>query len=590
MSEEKTAFIYTRISVDKAGNRDATHNQQAECEDLAERLGFRVVGVFPDDGISAYSGKPRPKYEEMVSRLGEVDAVLAWAPDRLYRSMNELEAYLDASEAHGTPTYTARGGNVDFSTPNGRFTARMAAAIAVHESDQKSERIRMKRRKQVERGQVPGGVPPFGWSLDRERGGTLTIDEREASAFRQAVADVIEGRRSLNAICRDWNDPDREGGALTTGWGTPWTPQALRKLLRRPHNWGRYELWSTEDRRADKSQRRPRTLEAVGEVPPLISRATFDKLQRVLDGNRVPGRANRAAHLLSGIAECACGHPAWKGVVTSRSVDPETGEKRRRYVYRCTRRGAGPDGTHVGPHSSRGVEDADAVVKLAVYELLTMDLSQRPGLSPEQEQERAEIEAELAELGHQLEGLEVALEEGSMTPRLAGNAERRIMERQGVLRSRLAELPSGEAGDPLSLVRAAREREQVELDYRDWLGWHVDDQREFIRHRLRVRLLPRDPHSPRKFDPATVDATARQGLDPQDPGAWYWEDGDPEGDEDAGYRAPLIRDGERVGVMVWGGPVIGQPVGGYWAGIEDFHERAQEFERRRARLEELEES
>ena len=72
----------------------AWREQEKECRQRADGLGWEVVGVCVDNDVSAYSGKRRPQYEQMVEAVnaGLVQAVLAWHPDRITRQPKELEA------------------------------------------------------------------------------------------------------------------------------------------------------------------------------------------------------------------------------------------------------------------------------------------------------------------------------------------------------------------------------------------------------------------------------------------------------------------------------------------------------------------
>ncbi|MGH3800706.1 MAG: recombinase family protein [Pseudonocardiaceae bacterium] len=137
----RRAAIYVRISRDKVG----VERQEADCRELAGRLGWTVAEVFADNDLSAYSGKRRPRYCAMLEavRAGRVEAVLAWHTDRLHRSPVELEDYITAcNESRDVPTHTVQAGPLDLSTPSGRMVARQLGAVARYESEHRSERVR----------------------------------------------------------------------------------------------------------------------------------------------------------------------------------------------------------------------------------------------------------------------------------------------------------------------------------------------------------------------------------------------------------------------------------------------------------------
>src|SRR5687768_9114572 len=92
------AAIYCRISDDRRGLGLGVERQREDCAEMADRNGWRVVGTYPDNDTSAYSGKPRPQYLTLMQAVAEggVDVIIAWHPDRLHRSPAELESFITA--------------------------------------------------------------------------------------------------------------------------------------------------------------------------------------------------------------------------------------------------------------------------------------------------------------------------------------------------------------------------------------------------------------------------------------------------------------------------------------------------------------
>ena len=216
----QAAFIYVRISEDREGAGLGVERQEKDCRELAERLGYDVAHVYVDNDLSAYSGKPRPSYKEMLIRLeaGEADAVLVWHTDRLHRNPAELESYIDTSEKRKAVTYSVKVGPLDLATPSGRLVARQLGAVARFESEHKSERVKSAYQQRVLDGGYGGGPRPFGFEADG-----LTVREDEATVIRRASEMVLTGV-PLRAIARE-----------------PWctkTSKRLRELLVRPRNAG----------------------------------------------------------------------------------------------------------------------------------------------------------------------------------------------------------------------------------------------------------------------------------------------------------------------------------------------------------------
>src|SRR6478736_5306572 len=94
----KRAAIYVRVSTDK----QTVENQVRELRQIAERRGWQVVEEYQDAGISGFKGRDqRPGLDRMLKDAGRrrFDVVMAWAIDRLGRSLIDLLGTVQALEA-----------------------------------------------------------------------------------------------------------------------------------------------------------------------------------------------------------------------------------------------------------------------------------------------------------------------------------------------------------------------------------------------------------------------------------------------------------------------------------------------------------
>ena len=84
--------VYLHISEDRTGAEAGVERQREDCLETCGRLGITDPAIFMDDHISAYSGKKRPGYIELLERvrLGP-SRIVAWHVARLYRRPRELE-------------------------------------------------------------------------------------------------------------------------------------------------------------------------------------------------------------------------------------------------------------------------------------------------------------------------------------------------------------------------------------------------------------------------------------------------------------------------------------------------------------------
>ncbi len=281
MSMTTHAVVYARISQDRTGAGLGVDRQTEDCRVLAEQLGWTVVDVFVDDDVSAYSGRPRPAYEDMLRLLetGTVRGVLPWHTDRLHRSPVELERYINATEHRGVITHTVQAGELDLPTPSGRAVARTLGAWARFESEHKAERIKRAMHQGAKAGKFLGGAVPFGWTLTD---GVPVIHEAEAAEVRAATRAVLAGR-SLGSIIRDLNDR-----GVTTGTGRTWTYATLRQLLVRPRNAGLAE-WHGE-------------IVGDSQFPAIVTRDEWEAVRRIVENPaRRKSQSNRVRHLLAAL-------------------------------------------------------------------------------------------------------------------------------------------------------------------------------------------------------------------------------------------------------------------------------------------------
>lgn len=216
--------IYTRISDDREGRGLGVARQQQDCDKLVSRRGWTVVGVYSDNDVSAYSGKPRPGYRAMCADIaaGRLDAVVAWADDRLHRHPRELEDWIDLVEAHRVEIATVTSGTYDLTTPEGRAMARVVGAMARQESERKSVRSLRKQRELAEQGRTSGGgTRPFGYCDDR-----TSLHPDEAPLVREAADRLLAGE-SMRSVIADWTD--RGIGTVT---GRAWQMNTFRTMMR----------------------------------------------------------------------------------------------------------------------------------------------------------------------------------------------------------------------------------------------------------------------------------------------------------------------------------------------------------------------
>ncbi|MGH3490217.1 MAG: recombinase family protein [Actinopolymorphaceae bacterium] len=219
------AVTYLRISDDRTGRAAGVTRQGEDCDHLADASGWPIVDRFVDNDVSASNGKPRPEYQRMLAaiRAGNVDAVIAWHPDRLYRRPADLEELIEITERQRVTIRTVRAGELDLSTPTGRMVARILGDVARHEIEHKTDRWQRSVIQNRRAGEWSNSRDRlFGYNRDGE------INPDEAERLRWICAQLISGRSMLRVL-QQLNDE----GVLTTR-GNTWATSVLRRLLLNP--------------------------------------------------------------------------------------------------------------------------------------------------------------------------------------------------------------------------------------------------------------------------------------------------------------------------------------------------------------------
>lgn len=296
-----TAAIYLRISSDPTGQQLGVARQREDCLALCNNRGWVPV-EYLDNDVSASSGKRRPAYERMLTdiREGRIGAVVCWHLDRLHRQPIELEHFMQLADAGQVKLATVTG-DVDLSTDDGQFMARIMGAVARKEVDRKRARQLRAAQQKAERGE-PQWRNAFGYMTD----GSRVPDPTTAPLVQRVYAHVLAGGSLMDGV-RMLNAAGAYGR-----WNKPWTASTLSLFLRKPRNAGL---------RAYKGE-----IVGRGTWPALVDESMWQATQAILNApGRGPGKKSVRKHLLTGVLKC--GKNGCGGTLAGHWVMQSTGGK-----------------------------------------------------------------------------------------------------------------------------------------------------------------------------------------------------------------------------------------------------------------------
>lgn len=273
---------YQRISDDRHMTEAGVNRQLEDNRATAERLGIEVAAEYTDNDKSAFNGKDRPAWTQMLADAAEgaFDVIIAWHDDRLWRDVTEQQLVFAMCADVGVTHIIAGGRTYDTSSADDNFISGIQALVAQKESADKSRRLKRKHQELAKAGKVANGGPrPFGFEEDR-----VTIKKDEAKLIQEAVDRYLAGE-SMQAIISNWQDR----GVKTTQ-GNDWRTTTFRRVLYSARIAGL---------RAHKGE-----VVADAEWAGIISRSEHERLRKRIDSrSKNLGRTPRT-YLLSGMIRC----------------------------------------------------------------------------------------------------------------------------------------------------------------------------------------------------------------------------------------------------------------------------------------------
>lgn len=463
--------------------------------------GWDVVAVLIENDVSAYSGKKRPKYEELLGMLrdGTADAVLALSGKRLQRQYKDAFDFLDLVEAKDIAVDTIKAGAYNLNTAEGRGRARRAAIDAQEESEEISERVRDAKQDNVAAGTYRGGPRPFGYESDG-----VTVREEEAEWVRYATRAIIDGE-SLRSVCRTLAQEDVRtvarrtrlpDGSRTEPISREWKPEELRKLLLRARNAGLLEV-SVKDK---DGKRTSSEITGAAVWPGLVDEETWRACKAVLEN---PARkttvGNGRVWLGSGLYTCWCTatvRGSSKGVGSAR-VTPDG--RKSLPAYRCNE-----NPSHVVRDAVQldHYIESTAVARLSRPDAAELHLKVVAGSSPSED-----LAQQAANLRAKLDSIAADYGQDLIT-------RQQMIDLTAVTRQRLNEANAKMAGHASTSILASLPLGDGEAMEELWPTLHLDRRRQIIAAIMTVVIQPARRGRPKGyrpgidksyFDPETID-------------------------------------------------------------------------------------
>lgn len=312
------AITYARQSKQREDeSQGSPEAQRLQTRALVDSRGWTFVSHYEDLGASGYDPKAaRPGLDAALQAIvgGEADVLVVYRLDRLTRrGVGEAIRLVTLLRDNGASMVSSSEPFLDTSTPMGTGIFGLFAAMAEQESNNISMRSRGANRVLRAAGSHTSGRTPYGFAVQREISGKLTVrtlvpDPAEAGVVREVVTRVLAGE-SVASLARELNARD-----IRPRSGADWGTNTLSRLLRSPSLAG-YMVAQRSGRNAplprDESGRALLQTDDDG-IPlqpwtPIIEPAEWHRLQDVLDARPVTRGKTKEPSLLGGSSLLVCG-------------------------------------------------------------------------------------------------------------------------------------------------------------------------------------------------------------------------------------------------------------------------------------------
>ncbi|MFN7148138.1 MAG: recombinase family protein [Microthrixaceae bacterium] len=294
------AYLYLRLSKDKATSSDSLDDQERKLRDRARAEGLDVATIYSDGaGRSAYGAKglDRPEWARLVQEVPAGSVVMAVETSRFSRDTEDGLRQIRQLRARDVHVLTLDGN--DTRTEGSALPLTVRLAVAEEESRMKAERLKRARDRDRRLGKWAGRSP---YGHRRRQDGRLELDPETAPVVRRMVDLYLSGL-GAGAIARTLNED-----GIPNPNGRPWRQVSVSALLRNPVLCG----WLPHQDRPYLGEDGEPVVCVVG--PTIVTTGERGRLQQTargrtrLDHDRRRGSGRPARSLLGDLLLCGrCG-------------------------------------------------------------------------------------------------------------------------------------------------------------------------------------------------------------------------------------------------------------------------------------------
>ena len=429
------AVIYARYSTDRQ-TEQSIEGQIRECEQYAKSMGLTIINKYIDRAITGRKDN-RPDFQQMIkdSEKRLFQYVIVYQLDRFSRDKYDSAHYKHALKKNGVKVLSAKENISD--APEGILMEAMLEGMAQYYSAELSRKVKRGMYESFLKGYVLANAP-YGYDAVPveigKRAKRHEINEQESEIVRGIFNDYAGGKSVLEI------KDDLDARNIKNKRGVPFAVNSIINILNNARYIGTLTFNGEQRENA---------------IPPIISRETFDAVQKKLNYNKVRHQHKTNEHFLL-TTKVFCGY-----CESCLSGDTCTNKQGATYrYYKCSTKKRHRKECEQNTFAKIEFENAviDAIIKMLnehgmIENIATQLVSYNEQLRQNPNLERCELQ--LADIKKRIGGYLSAIEQGIIT---------------SDTKSRMLELES-EKADLLFKIDQENLALPIQLDYHEVLYW-----------------------------------------------------------------------------------------------------------------------
>lgn len=322
----QNAVAYARYSSDNQ-RQESIDAQVRAIKEYCKKNEILLMHVYVDEAVSATSDQ-REEFLQMIedAKKGSFQLCIVHKLDRFARNRYDSAFYRRELEKCGVKVLSVLEQLDD--SPESIILESVLEGMAEYYSKNLAREVRKGLNENALVAKHNGGIAPLGYNVTAEHG--YEINPVEAQAVKM-IFDLYCKGYGYNLICKELNQK-----GLKTKTGRPFGKGSIADILRNEKYIGRY-VWNKRlSKKSGNRQYKPddQITRIDGALPAIISKETWNKVQKILQTRKRKPRHNQSYYyLLTGKLECAdCGSAfVGSGYEYGRG-------KKKNYQYSCNGR------------------------------------------------------------------------------------------------------------------------------------------------------------------------------------------------------------------------------------------------------------